>query len=684
MTEDAYGNLINLNPLRVRNRRIKVFGLMLFSTLLAALKWISSLPTDSALTTKILMSILFILTFAWIALFFWSSIFGFFELLAKRKIPGINWVADETALNAQTAVLMPVYNESSIDVFANLSAMAESLHQTGRGRHFDIFVLSDSTNPKVWVEEEKIWLETKRIMPEDINLYYRRRSKNVARKSGNIEDFCIKWGAKYDYMIVLDADSLLNGETMVKMAQLMQANPKTGIIQAPPMCLNGHSLFARVQQFAGKLYGPIVSAGLAYWQVGDSNYWGHNAIIRVKAFIECCGLPVLKGRAPFGGHILSHDFVEAALIRRGGWAAWLLPELKGSYEECPPTMIDFATRDRRWCQGNMQHLKVLVSKGLHPVSRVHFTIGVMSYLSSPIWLCFLLAGLMIALGREFFPPVYFQDVRTLFPVWPIFDKIGTIALFVLSMFMLIFPKFLGLVIYLLENKNKKKIGGYFGAIKSVMAEIVISALCAPIMMMFQSKFVFDIFAGNDVGWSTQNRGDKGTFLHEAVTRHIWHTLLGFAATVVIWLYAHSLFWWMLPITVGLMLSIPISVLSSRVKVGKWFKDRQYFIIPEEVEEPHILQRAKKYAAELRKQSPVKKGLELVVTDSLMNAVHIAMLPINGPAPEFSREVAQNAQIKLENYLNYGKEMELSRDEELALLYDGVLLNHANVARFLKA
>lgn len=176
-----------------------------------------------------------------------------------------------------------------------------------------------------------------------------------------------------------------------------------------------------MQQFAGKVYGPIVAAGLAYWQVGDSNYWGHNAIIRVKAFMQCCGLPVLKGRAPFGGHILSHDFVEAALIRRGGWAAWLLPELKGSYEECPPTMIDFAIRDRRWCQGNMQHMKILVSKGLHPVSRVHFTIGIMSYLSSPIWLTFLLVGLMIALGREFFPPVYFPEVRTLFPTWPIFE-----------------------------------------------------------------------------------------------------------------------------------------------------------------------------------------------------------------------------------------------------------------------
>ncbi|MFR1032359.1 MAG: glucans biosynthesis glucosyltransferase MdoH [Alphaproteobacteria bacterium] len=331
-----------MNPKRIRNRRIKVFGLMFLSTLLATAKWVTVIPTDSTVFTKILMVSLFILTFAWIALFFWSSVFGFFELLAKRKVPGIVWVPESTPLKSRTAILMPVYNESPQSVFANLLAMANDLKKTGQARAFDIFVLSDTTNPKVWVEEEKIWLEAQKYMPDEIKLYYRRRVKNTARKSGNIEDFCNKWGAAYASMIVLDADSLMNGSTMLRMAQLMEANPKAGIIQAPPMTVNKNSLFARMQQFAGKVYGPIVSAGLAYWQVGDSNYWGHNAIIRVSAFIQCCGLPVLPGKAPFGGHILSHDFVEAALIRRGGWSAWLLPELKGSYEECPPTTIDFA------------------------------------------------------------------------------------------------------------------------------------------------------------------------------------------------------------------------------------------------------------------------------------------------------------------------------------------------------
>lgn len=667
-----------INPVRVRNRRIKVFGLMLISTLLATLKWITVIPNDITVFTEILMVGLFILTFAWIALFFWSSVFGFFELLGQRKVPGVKWVPENTIVQSRVAILMPVYNESTENIFANLLAMVKSLVKTGQEKAFDIFVLSDTTNPKIWVEEERIWLEAQKLMVPGVNLYYRRRSKNIARKSGNIEDFCNKWGAEYDFMIVLDADSLMNGDTMLTMVQLMEANPTTGIIQAPPLCIKSNSLFSRMQQFAGKVYGPIVSAGLAYWQVGDSNYWGHNAIIRVKAFIECCGLPVLKGRTPFGGQILSHDFVEAALIRRGGWLAWLLPELKGSYEECPPTMIDFAVRDRRWCQGNMQHMKVLISKGLHPISRIHFTIGIMSYLSSPIWLSFLLVGLMIALGREFFPPVYFPEARTLFPTWPIFDKLGIIALFGVSMFMLFFPKFLGLIVYMLQNKDKKKIGGRWGAFKSVWAEIVFSAMVAPIMMMFQSKFVFDIFSGRDVGWNTQNRGGYTTF-KQAVSRHIWHMALGILTTVVVWLYARALFWWMLPITIGLMLSIPVSMLSSYEGLGRFARKHKFFIIPEEMDEPKILQESQKYLQILENSRGDASGVELVVSNAVMNALHIMMLPINGPVPDISKEVLEKAQIKLDNFINHNLSMDLSKDEEIALLYRPEILEKANLA-----
>ncbi len=657
----------------IYSRRIKVFGLMFLCTLLATLKWIAVIPSDSTIFTKTLMIVLFVLTFAWISLFFWSSVFGFWTLLRKKKVPGIRWVPDSVPLKGKTAVLMPVYNESPTGTFANLAAIANDLAANGCGRHFDVFVLSDTTDPKVWIEEEKMWLETQNLMPENVHLYYRRRSRNTARKSGNIEDFCNKWGADYDFMIVLDADSLMDGKTIMTMARLMEANPGAGIIQAPPMMINSHSLFSRIQQFAGKVYGPVVSAGLAYWQIGDSNYWGHNAIIRVKAFIDCCGLPVLPGRAPFGGHILSHDFVEAALIRRGGWSTWLLPELKGSYEECPPTMIDYAARDRRWCQGNLQHIKILLSRHLHPVSRIHFITGIMSYLSSPIWLCFLIVGLAIALGRGIFPPSYFTEARTLFPTWPIFDKIGTIALFILSMFMLVFPKFLGLIIYKLQNKKTS------GAVKSTLAEIIISALSAPVMMMFQSKFVLDILTGHSVSWNTQNRGDAGTSFKDACRRHFWHTFLGIATTVVAALYARELFWWMLPITTGLMLSIPLSILTSKVSCGQWAKKRGYFLIPEEQELPAILQAAQKYHNALQKLEPEEKGVALLLSDQIMQNLHIVMLPVNGPVPDINSGSLQQAQIKLENYINHSIELNLTKEEETALLYHPEILQQSSIS-----
>ena len=666
---------VPITPKQIRRRRRNVFGLMFVSTLLATLKWASVVPTDANLFSKFLMIALFVLTFGWISLFFWSGIFGFFEVLRKKQAPGIHWPDEQQKITSKTAILVPVYNESPTSVYANLLAMAESIAETGNAACYDFFVLSDTTNPKIWLEEEACWLQAKEKLPGGVGLYYRRRPVNTARKSGNIEDFCNKWGALYDFMIVLDADSLLEGETMVKMTLLMEGNPQTGIIQAPPMCINRHSLFARIQQFAGKVYGPVVSAGLTYWQVHDSNYWGHNAIIRTKAFMDCCKLPVLKGRAPFGGFILSHDFVEAALIRRGGWYAWLLPELKGSYEECPPSMIDFAVRDRRWCQGNLQHIKLLFSKGLHPVSRIHFITGIMSYLSSPLWLGFLLVGLAVALGRNIFPPEYFPTTYTLFPTWPVFDKIGVISMFIFSLFMLIFPKFLGLIVYLSQNKAKD-IGGCFGAVKSVLVEIVFSALSAPVMMMFQSKFVFDILTGHDTGWKTQNRNETGTSWHDAWERHKWHTFLGLLTTIVVWQYAHGLFWWLLPVTLGLIFSIPLSVFSSREKCGQLAKKHKYFIIPEELKKPDVLQKA----LQNRKKFVLSAdfGLADIVCDGKLNALHILMLPVNGPAPEYGVKTLEQAKIKLENYIHYKTELNLSREEEIALLYNPDVLKYANL------
>lgn len=321
----------------------------------------------------------------------------------------------------------------------------------------------------------------------------------------------------------------------------------------------------------------------------------------------------------------------------------------------------------------MQHIKVLISRGLHPVSRVHFLTGIMSYLSSPLWLLFLLAGLSMVLFREFIPPQYFGQTYSLFPNWPVFDKYGTIGLFVLSMAMLLVPKFLGLAAYLKGNagKNGRTDGvcGYvrsaWNAGKSLGLEIVVSTLMAPVMMLFQSKFVFDILRGKSVGWNAQNRGDEGTSWQTAWQIHKWHTVLGAVTALVVWKYAHVLFWWLLPITLGLVLAVPLSVISSRVSVGRWLRERGWFVIPEEICEPKVLARAKYWAGILAPFEAGNGGLAMLQNDRTLRMLHCRMLPVNGPAPEFAPEVAETADAKLAD----GRLDDLTRDEEMWALYE---------------
>src|SRR5947208_7888531 len=260
-------------------------------------------------------------------------------------------------------------------------------------------------------------------------------------------------------MIILDADSLMTADTIVRLASAMETHPNVALIQTLPVIVNARTLFARLQQFAGRLYGPAIAAGIAWWHASEGNYWGHNAIIRVPAFAQDAGLPDLKGRKPFGGHILSHDFVEAALMRRGGWANRMAPMLGGSSEECPPSLLDFAARDRRWCQGNLQHLAVLPARGLHWVSRLHLLTGIGSYLTAPLWLLFLLLGILISLQAYFVKPEYFPKGFSLFPTWPAQDPVLAAWVFVATMALLIVPKLLAYILLLTRGEMRKSFGG---------------------------------------------------------------------------------------------------------------------------------------------------------------------------------------------------------------------------------
>ncbi|MGF1608120.1 MAG: glucans biosynthesis glucosyltransferase MdoH [Kiloniellales bacterium] len=653
-------------------RRAAVFGTALASTALAGSVMWRLLSLNGFGLLEQLLFVIFIATFLWIAQSFWGALAGFFALVSGVRPQGLALPGpDAPPLTSRTAILLPIHNEEPGRVFANLQAMAEALHAIGasaeRDSAFDFFVLSDTTDPAIWLAEEAAWFELRQRLQGKATVYYRRRNRNHARKAGNIADFCTRWGAHYDFMVVLDADSLMAADTLITLARTIEANPRTGLIQVPPVLINRLSLFARLQQFASNLAGPICAAGQAYWQLGDGNFWGHNAIIRTRAFAESCGLPVLPGRKPFGGHILSHDFVEAALLRRAGWQVWMLPELGGSYEESPPTLLDYAVRDRRWCQGNLQHLRVLPAAGLHPVSRLHLLLGVMSYVVSPIWLLFLVIGLAAALATSLGGTRYFFD-DVPFPVWPRSDAQGAIALFCVALAMLMLPKLLGWLRVVASRRRARAFGGRLRVTVSLLLEILASTLLAPAMMVFHSLFVVEILLGRDSGWGRQARSEGRVRLGEALLRHSWQLAAALLLAVTLTVLPMALFWWFLPLLAGLLLTPLLTLATSSPRLGRLTARLGLFLIPEEVEPSALGRGANALAAEPLVQVPLVTGpgraLAALLADPRLAALHQAIIVASGEAPP-PRDLAAQA---LARCRAQGPDA-LTPDEEAVLLAD---------------
>jgi membrane glycosyltransferase len=567
--------------------RVFVFGGALLLTAYGTQEMYQVVSVSRTTVLQWLLLALFTVNFSWIAVAFTSAVLGFIVLLRQRKA-----AADlPKNLKTRTAVVMPVYNEQTARTFAAVEAIYESVEATRLGGAFDYFILSDSTDPDAWVSEERAFLDLRDRLGPEARLYYRHRSKNHHRKAGNIADWVSRWGGHYEHMLVLDADSLMTGECIVRLAAAMEADPDAGIIQTLPLIINRNTFFARLQQFAARVHGPVIASGLSAWMGRDGNYWGHNAIIRTKAFAAHAGLPDLRGKPPLGGHILSHDFVEAALIRRAGWTVYMLPDLEGSYEESPPSLIDLSARDRRWCQGNLQHTRVITASGLKLPTRQHFATGIMSYLASPFWLFQLIVGIALVLQTTYIRPEYFARDFRLFPVWPRFDPERALALFAITMGILLAPKVFGLALMLLDPEKRRACGGSIRLVASSLIEVLFSALFAPILMVMQSGAVFQILLGRDTGWQPQRRDDGSIPWPDIVRRHRWHTLLGMVTGIAAFLIATSLFLWMSPTILGLLLAIPLSWLSGKLGAGLALKRLGLLLTPEETRPPIIAQRA---------------------------------------------------------------------------------------------
>ena len=603
--------------------------LVLVPSAVASSYMASVLPQQGRTALELGIALVFGALFGWISIGFWTAIAGCLVLRRGDRY-AISRAADASgpiAPDARTAILMPICEEPVERVFAGLRALHLSLECAGALAHFDFFVLSDSALASTVVEEEVAWADWCREVNGWGRIFYRRRKVRVARKAGNVADFCRRWGRRYRYMVVFDADSVMSGEALAKLVRLMEARPDVAVIQTVPRSFGRRSLFGRAQQFAGTLYTPIFAAGLHYWQLGDAPYWGHNAILRVAPFMEHCGLARLPGKPPLGGDILSHDFVEAALLARAGHTLWLAYDLGGSWEETPATLLEEMQRDRRWCQGNLQHLRLLFQAGFFAAHRAVFLQGALSYVSALIWLLFLALSTAEAVILARGGIDYFAGPG-LFPQWPVFRPEWVAGLIGVTLALLFLPKILSLV-FTLARGEARLYGGPGKLLASVALESVLATLLAPIRMAFHSRFVLLNLMGREVPWISQRREDRETPWRDALRHHARDALVAGAwGSAVLWI-APSYFWWLTPVLVALVLSVPLSVFTSRVGWGQAARRAGLFLTPEETTPAQELRDLYVAAVETNAardwRPPLERdGFVRAAVDPYVNALHVTL------------------------------------------------------------
>ncbi len=546
---------------------VPVLGLSALGTALAAHVTAGSLdPLRLPLLALLFLNLLYA------ALTGWPAVLGFLARACGRALS----VRAEPSGLTRTALAMPIHEEDPKAVFAAVEAMAASVGRMGL-HGVDIFVLSDTRSPD-GAEAERVEFEALLARaPAGPAIRYRRRAGNAGRKVGNLADFRREWGEAYDYMVVLDADSLMGGATIGRLIGLMDANPGVGIIQTVPYPVGRETLFARIQQFATRLYGPALVEGLTFWQQSDGNYWGHNAIVRIAPFAAHCDLPTLPGREPFGGEILCHDVVEAGLMRGAGWGVWVLPQVEESYEAVPANMADFAGRERRWCQGNLQHAALLRHRGLRAVGRFHLAYGIVNYAAGPLTVALaLLATLDAALG-EGAASMLLSGGGT--------ARAGLAALVAVLLWA---GKLLSLGEAVADPAEAARFGGRGRLLRSAALEQAAATVAFPLMLMLYCRYVADLLRGKAVRWDPQARDDRGVGWAEAWDQFGWCAVAGAGWAVALCLYAPSLLPWMAPVAGGLLAVVPAVVASSRTGLGAGARAAGLFLTPEEIEPPRVL------------------------------------------------------------------------------------------------
>ncbi|SDK96935.1 membrane glycosyltransferase [Franzmannia pantelleriensis] len=574
-------------------RRLALVALVLASTALGVATMFRILHDGGLSVLQVAVLGLFAITFGWIALAFWTALIGFVLSLARRDPLSLARQAPSAIapLTSRTALVMPIYHEDPARTLAGLEATCRDLLANAphdlHGR-VEAFVLSDSRDEAIADAERRHVSALQQRLAGQLEVHYRRRSDNTARKAGNLAEFCRRWGRRYDYLVVLDADSVMGGKSLLQMITAMQRDPALGLLQTVPIPIRQNTLFGRFTQFAAALYSPMLATGQAFWQGDCANYWGHNAILRTRAFMAHCGLPELPGRPPLGGDIMSHDFVEAALMRRAGWRVRLEVCLTESFEELPGNLLDYAKRDRRWTQGNLQHLRLLATSGLHPISRLHFAMGALAYLSSLLWVMMLALSSADAMLSAFRRERFFGDAYQLFPDWPLDTSAMVMPLLALTAAMLLLPKLFGLLLALWQTPAA--FGGRWRLSVSALLEMLHAILIAPLMMAYHSAFVLGILAGRSVGWDPQVREGRPVPWRQAFAHTRAATLLGGGWALAMYQFTPNFFWWLTPVWAGLIAAPLLVRLSGSRRLGAWLTHAGLLAVPSEEHPTTLLTR----------------------------------------------------------------------------------------------
>ena len=553
---------------------------------------------DGLSVTEITLLVLFTANAPWLVIGFWNAVIGFILTHALRDpvhavAPLTPAAPGETPLASRTAIVVPIRNEDPVPSFARMAAELESLTATGAASAFALFILSDTDAPAVAALEEDLFADLQARAGDCVALHYRRRANNAGFKAGNLRDFCETHGRSFDFMIVLDADSLMTGGRLVDLVRTMEANPSLGILQTLVVGLPALSPFARIFQFGMRHGMRVYTMGSAWWQGDAGPYWGHNAIIRLGPFIEHCRLPALKGEPPFGGPVLSHDQLEAALMRRAGYAVRVVPVEDGSFEENPPTLPDFLKRDLRWCQGNLQYVQLLGRPGFNPMGRLQLVLAILMYTAAPLWLGFVLIGF----GQLLLPAAVVAAPSAGSATSGL--NIG-LVLYAAVMLMVMTPTILGVIDVLLSGRSRRAYGGAARVLAGMLIQVIFGLLLSAALAVTHSIFIVGLLLGKQITWSSQARANRAVSLKEAFAG-LWPQLvLGIAASALLAWKAPAVLPWASPMLAGWLLAIAFACLTSWEGIGVWLARWGVCAVPEEIKPPREILRMNAIAAALQR------------------------------------------------------------------------------------